>query len=66
MSESRELLKDKDYLEKVLSNVSKQHIDICEKYGCEGLWNVSNIKESDKEENTNSNVIFVDFKRKNK
>jgi len=64
MKNSRDLLKDKESLDKVLGNVSKQHIDMCERYGCEGLWNNSSLKSSKNEEN--KNFIFVDFKNRKK
>ena len=54
----RDLIRDPEYLEKVL-NVSKEYVDLCERYGCEGLWTKKEEPKPCKEE-AKTNIKLVD------
>ncbi len=53
--------------EKLLSdylNVSKSHIYLCERYGCNGLWNNSNYDYPHSNKIDNNVFLFDAFKEK--
>lgn len=55
-----ELVQSPERLAQLL-DVSQQHIDLCNRYGCKGLWE---DQKKDSVSKKNDNVIYVDFSKR--
>ena len=52
----RELIKDPSYLDEKL-NVSSRHVELCERYGCSGLWTTPHTNANSNKSKTNIKLV---------